>query len=113
MTGPGFVKELDTPTLHHGLDFYRGGLSYVTSRGGGGEVKGTVSRDYLLLGFFMNQFPPAPEYPIRTVLNFFENSRRYSQVKVHHRYQRHRRQIRKSRGTVPLNPEINTYLDTL
>ncbi len=35
-------------------------------------------------------FPPAPEYPIRTVSNFFENSRRYSQVKVHHRYQRHR-----------------------
>jgi hypothetical protein len=23
-------------------------------------------------------------------LNFFENSRRYSQAKVHHRYQRHR-----------------------
>ncbi len=38
-------------------------------------------------------FPPAPEYPIRTVSNFFENSRRYSQVKVHHRYQRHRWQI--------------------
>ncbi len=35
-------------------------------------------------------FLPAPEYPIRT---FFENSRRYSQVKVHHKYQRHRWQI--------------------
>ncbi len=34
-------------------------------------------------------FPPAPEYPIRTILYFFENSRRYSQVKVHHRYRRH------------------------
>ncbi len=42
----------------------------------------------------MNQFPPiAPEYPIRTVSNFLENSQRYSQVKVHHRYQQHRRQI--------------------
>ncbi len=30
---------------------------------------------------------------MRTVSNFFENSRRYSQVKVHHRYQRHRWQI--------------------
>ncbi len=30
-------------------------------------------------------FPQAPEYPIRTVSNFFENSRRYSQIKVHHR----------------------------
>ncbi len=35
----------------------------------------------------MNQFPPAPEYPITTITHFFENSRRYSQVKVHHRYQ--------------------------
>jgi hypothetical protein len=33
----------------------------------------------------MNQFPPAPEYPIRTVSNFVENSRRYSHVKLHHR----------------------------
>ncbi len=33
--------------------------------------------------------PIRPEYPIRTVSNFFENLRRYSQVKVHHRYQRH------------------------
>jgi hypothetical protein len=57
------------------------------------RIKGTVSRDFLLLVFFMNQFPPAPDYHIRTVSNFFENSRRYSQVKVHQRYQRHRRQI--------------------
>jgi hypothetical protein len=28
----------------------------------------------------MNQFPPALEYTIRTVSNFFENSLRYSQV---------------------------------
>ncbi len=38
-------------------------------------------------------FPPAPEYPIRTVSNIFENSQRYSQVKVHHWYQWHRQQI--------------------
>jgi hypothetical protein len=30
----------------------------------------------------MNQFPPAPEYPIRTVSNFFENSRRHSPVSM-------------------------------
>ncbi len=43
----------------------------------------------------MNQFPPSPrvQYSIYTVSNFFENSRRYSQVNVHHRYQRHRWQI--------------------
>ncbi len=43
-----------------------------------------VSRDFLFLVFSMNQFPQAPEYSIKTDLNFFlENSRRYSQVKVH------------------------------
>ena len=47
--------------------------------------KGTVSRDFSLLVFFINQFPPAPEYPIRTVSKFFENSRRYSQLKVDYR----------------------------
>ncbi len=47
-------------------------------------LKGTVSRVFLFLVFFMNQFPQAPEYSIKTDLNFFlENSRRYSQVKVH------------------------------
>ena len=39
----------------------------------------------------MNQFPPAPEYPIRIVPKFFKNL----QVKLHYRFQcqRHRRQI--------------------
>jgi hypothetical protein len=35
----------------------------------------------------MKQFPPSPDYTIRTVSNFFENSRRYSQLKVCHRWQ--------------------------
>ncbi len=56
-------------------------------------IKGTVSRDFLLLVLFMNQFPPAPDYTIRAVSIFFENSRRYSQLQVCHRYQLHRRQI--------------------
>ncbi len=50
-------------------------------------VKGTVSRDFLILVYWWISLPPAPEYSIR---NFFENLRRYLQVKVHHRYQRHR-----------------------
>jgi hypothetical protein len=54
--------------------------------------KGTVSQDFLLLVFFIS-FPLAPEYSIKTVSNFFKNSRRYSQVKMHHRYQRHQWQI--------------------
>ncbi len=38
-------------------------------------------------------FPQAPENNIRVISNFFEHFWRYSQVKVHHRYQRHRGQI--------------------
>ncbi len=38
---------------------------------------------------------PAPEYPIRTVSNFFENSRRYSQLKVDHRCHWHWWQMKK------------------
>ncbi len=34
-------------------------------------------------------FPPALEYSMKTISNFFENWRRYLQFKVHHRYQRH------------------------
>ncbi len=63
--------------------------------------KGTVSRDFLLQVFSWITFPQAPDYNIRIISNFFENSRRYLQVKVHHRcqrwqicqYQRHRREI--------------------
>ncbi len=36
--------------------------------------------------FFMNQFPPSPRV-------FHKDHFKYSQFKVHHRYQRHRRQI--------------------
>ncbi len=37
------------------------------------------------LGFFSwISFPQTPKYPIRAVLNFFKNSRKYSQLKVHH-----------------------------
>jgi hypothetical protein len=47
------------------------------------------------LGFSWIRFPPTSEYPNRTVSNFFENSRRYSQLKVHHRCCWHRWQINK------------------
>ncbi len=57
------------------------------------RLKGIVSRDFLLQVFSCIIFPKAPEYNIRIILNFFKNSQRYSQVKVHHWYQRHRRQI--------------------
>ncbi len=34
--------------------------------------KGSVSRDFLLLVFLWFSFPPAPDYPIRTVSNFWK-----------------------------------------
>ncbi len=60
-------------------------------------------------GFLWISFPPAPEYSIRTVSNFFENSWRYSQVNVHHRYQQHRWQIC-HRSTTPVTnlPPVST-----
>ncbi len=46
--------------------------------------KGLVPRDFRLQVFFMNQFPQAPDYPVRADSNLFENSRRYAQLKVYH-----------------------------
>ncbi len=47
-------------------------------------LKGTLPRDFRLQAFFKNQFPPSP-CTIRAVSNLFENSQRYSQLKLHHR----------------------------
>ncbi len=52
-----------------------------------------MSRDFLLQVFSWITFPQAPENSIRVISNFFENLRRYSQVKVHHRCQRQLWQI--------------------
>ncbi len=46
-----------------------------------------MSRDFLLWFFSWVSFLPAPEYSNRTISNFFKNLRRYSHVKVHHRYE--------------------------
>jgi hypothetical protein len=48
-------------------------------------MKGTMPRDFRLQIFFhVSLYPPlAPEYPITAVFRiFFENSQRYSQLKV-------------------------------
>jgi hypothetical protein len=46
------------------------------------EVRGFYATD-----FFLKSSPLRPDNNLRVILNFFENLRRYSQVKVHHRYQ--------------------------
>ncbi len=63
------------------------------------SLKGQCHEIFCFWFFSWISFPQAPEYTSRAVLNFFENSRKYSQIKVDHRwqicrrYQRHRRQI--------------------
>ncbi len=54
------------------------------------SLKGQCHEIFCFWFFSWISFPQAPEYTIRAVLNFSENSRRYSQLKVDHRYQRHR-----------------------
>jgi hypothetical protein len=61
-----------------------------------------VSQDFLLQVFSWIIFPQAPEHNIRVISVFLENSWRYSQVKVHHRYQRHH---------VANLPPVSTTLD--
>ncbi len=56
-------------------------------------LKGQCHKIFRFRFFSWITFPQAPDNNIRIFSNFFENSRRYSQVKVHHRCQRHRWQI--------------------
>ncbi len=79
-------------------------------------LKGTVSRDFLLLVFFFNQFPPSLWLYHS---NFFKNSRRYSQLKVCHRCQGHRWQMEKTFKQknfnnfvlTPLGSRVNIYIN--
>ncbi len=76
------------------------------------NLKGSVSRDFSLLVFSSISFPPAPEYPIKTVSNFFENSRRYSELKIDHRCRWHRWQMRKIFTQKNFNNFVGTPLDS-
>ncbi len=49
------------------------------------HLKGQCHENFDLWFFSWLSFPQALEYTIKAVSNFFENSRRYSQLKVHHR----------------------------
>ncbi len=73
-------------------------------------LKGQCHEIFCFCFFSWISFPPAPEYSIQTVSNFFENSRRYSRVKVHHRYQRHRWQVFPPFSLVLVIPAANLPL---
>ncbi len=59
------------------------------------HLKGTVPRDFWLLVFYMDQFPPSLWLYHKGRLKFFRKFRRYSQLKVHYRCQRHWWQMEK------------------
>ncbi len=56
------------------------------------SLKGQCHEVFCFRFFSWITFPQAPDTNIRIISNFFENSQRYSQVKVHHRCRRHRQQ---------------------
>ncbi len=59
------------------------------------SLKGQCHEIFDFWLFSWISFHQAPEYTKRVVTNLFENSRRYSQLKVCHRCQRHRWQMKK------------------
>ncbi len=71
------------------------------------SLKGQCHEIFCLRFFSWITFTQAPDNNIRIISNFFENSLRYSQVKVHHRCQRHRRQILPPVPLVLLTPVEN------
>jgi hypothetical protein len=83
-----------------------------------GVLKVTVSRDLLLLVFFMNQFPPSPRVSHWDGFKFFQKfaesfaSQGLPPVSTtpaanFHRYQRHRREILPPVSRVSLIPVAN------
>ncbi len=56
-------------------------------------LKGQCHEIFDFWFFSWISFPQACEYTITAISIFFENSRRYSRLKVHHRCQRHRWQM--------------------
>ncbi len=59
------------------------------------SLKGQCHEIFCFRFFSWISFPPAPEYSIKTVSNFFENARRYLQLKVCHRCRQHGWQMEK------------------
>ncbi len=59
------------------------------------SLKGQCHEIFDFCFFSWISFPQAPEYTNRAVSNFFENSRRYSQLRVNHRCRWHRWQMAK------------------
>ncbi len=82
-------------------------------------LKGQCHEIFDFWFFSWISFPQAPEYSIRAISNFFENSRRYLQFNLHHRCRWHRWQMKKFFNLknfnyfvwTPLGRRVNTYLN--
>ncbi len=82
-------------------------------------LKGQCHEIFCFWFFSWISFPQASDYTIRVVSNFFENSRRYPQLKVCHRCQRHRWQMEKTCKQknfinfvwIPLGSRVNIYIN--
>ncbi len=82
-------------------------------------LKGQCHEIFCFWFFSWISFPQASDYTIRVVSNFFENSRRYLQLKVCHRCQRHRWQMEKTFKQknfnnfvrTPLGSTLNIYIN--
>ncbi len=85
------------------------------------SLKGQCHEIFCFWFFSWIRFPQASDYTIRVVSNFFENSRRYSQLKVCHRCLRHRWQMGKTFKKknfnnfvwTPLGSRVNIYINCL
>ncbi len=83
------------------------------------RLKGQCHEIFCFCFFSWISFPQASDYNIRAVSNFFENSRRYSQLKVCHRCQRHQWQMAKTFKQknfnnfvwTPLGSRVNIYIN--
>ncbi len=82
-------------------------------------LKGQCHEIFCFWFFSLTSFPQASDYTFRAVSSFFETSRRYSQLKVCHRYQGHRWQIEKTFKQknfnnfvwTPLGSRVNKYIN--
>jgi hypothetical protein len=82
-------------------------------------LKGQCHEIFCFWFFSGISFPQASDYTNRAVSNFFENSRRYSQLKVCHRCQRHRWQMEKTFKQknfnnfvwTPLGSRVNIFIN--
>jgi hypothetical protein len=83
------------------------------------NLKGQCQEIFDFWFFSWFSFPQAPEYTIRAISNFFENSRRSSRLNVHHRCHWHRWQMEKIFNQknfnnfvwTPLGSRVNIYIN--